>query len=881
MWRRFTHALRTLVGRRRLEDDVASELAFHLETRERELIARGVAADQARRQARLEFGGVEGYREASRRTLGLAAVRDLGADLVYATRLARRQPGFTAAALASLALGIGANTLVFSVASALVLRPLPVNQPDRLVAIQTKGGGAYSYPAYRDLRDRNATFSGIAGYRIAPMSLEHDGAASRAWGYLATGNYFDVLGVQPAAGRFFHQDEDRPPAESPVAVLSYDCWMGRFAGSPAVVGSTVRLNGRPYTVLGVAPRDFVGSEIFYRPDIWVPFTNQPQIEARASWLDQRSWMDVIVIGRLKPQVALPQAQADLAAITASLARQFPTTDDGLNVTLDQPGLFGGSLRTPVKAFSLGLLLLAGLVLVMACVNLAVLLAARGADRRRELAIRLSIGAGRSRIVRQLLAETLLLAASGGLAGLGLAVSLSRVLSAWRPPVDVPIQFDVAADLRVFLFALAIATIAGLCFGLAPAITASRTDAQAALKNVETVRPGRRFATRDVLVAAQVAMCVVLVAGCFLALRGLQSALTMPIGFRPDGVTMVGYDLGLAGYTPARGVDFEARSLAAVQRLPGIDAAAFADTIPLYLNHSTTTVTPDDQPNLPASKRFNASRFDVSAGYFETMGTRVVQGRGISATDTSTTPLVAVVNPAFATRVLKTSTPVGRRFHDGGHGDKWVEVVGVTEEGRYTSLSEDPQPAVFEPIAQNYQATISLVARSSLPPEQVLGEIRQAFALLDPAMPLYETQTVSHMLGVVLLPSRAAAIALGFFGVLALVLALTGLNGVVANAVARRRREIGIRVAIGARPGDVLRLILARTAVLLAIGTVVGLGLVWLAGAVLASIVYQASPHDPFVLAAVVGCLVLVAFTACWAPARRSLRVSPVQALKAE
>ena len=881
MWRRFTHALRTLIGRRRLDDDVASELAFHLETRERDLVARGLAPDEARRQARLEFGGVEGYREASRRTAGLGALRDLKADLVYATRLARRQPGFTAAAVASLALGIGANTLVFSVASALVLRPLPVDQPDRLVAIQTRGGGAYSYPAYRDLRDRNVTFSGIAGYRIAPMSLEYEGASSRAWGYLATGNYFDVLGVQPAAGRFFHQDEDRPPAESPVAVLSYDCWMTRFAGAPAVIGSTVRLNGRPYAVIGVAPRGFVGSEIFYRPDIWVPLTNQPQIEARASWLDSRGWMDVITIGRLRPNVGLPQAQADLAGITASLARQYPATDDGLNATLEVPGLFGGSLRTPVEAFSLGLLLLAGLVLVMACVNLAVLLAARGADRRRELAIRLSIGAGRSRIVRQLLAETLLLAAAGGLAGLGLAVGLSRLMSAWHPPVDVPIQFDVSADARVFLFALAIATVAGLCFGLAPALSASRTDAQAALKNLETGRPGRRLATRDVLVAAQVALCVVLVAGCVLALRGLQSALTMPIGFRPDGVTMVGYDVGLAGYTRARGIDFEARSLDAVRRLPGIERAAFADTIPLYLNHSTTTVTPDDQPDLPASKRFNAARFDVSADYFETMGTRIVQGRAITAADTATSPLVAVVNPAFATRVLKTPTPLGRRFHDGGHGNAWVEVVGVTEEGRYTSLSENPTPAVFEPIAQNYQATISLVARSSLPPDQVITEIRQAFAALDPGIPLYETQTVSHMLGVVLLPSRAAAIALGFFGVLALVLALTGLNGIVANAVARRSREIGIRVAIGAKPGDVLRLILARTALLLAIGTLIGLGLVRLGGQVLASVVYQASPRDPFVMAAVVGCLVLVGFIACWAPARRSLRVSPIQALRAE
>lgn len=882
MWRRLRHAARAIFGRNRLWDEVSDEVQFHLEARAKDLMTRGMSPDVARRQARLEFGAVEAYREDARQAAGLSLLSDVRADLVYATRLTRRHPAFACAAIGSLALGIGVNTLVFSVASGLVIRPLPVDRPDQLVTIQEGSREGLSYPAYRDVRDRNATFAGVAGYRIAPMSLEHDGAASRAWGYLATGNYFDVLGVRPAAGRFFHQDEDQPPAESPVAVISYDCWIGRFGGAIRVVGSTVRINGRPYTVLGVAPSGFVGTEVFYRPDIWVPMTMQPQIEARSSWLDSRRVSDVFVVGRLRPGVSQPQAQADLTAISASLAREYPSTDEGLSFKLAEPGLLGDTLRTPIKAFSIGLLTLATLVLLMACVNLAVMFTARGADRQRELAIRLSIGAGRGRIVRQLLTETLLFAAVGGAVGLGIAVGSARMLSAWRPPVDVPIQFDVTADIRVFVFALVVATLAGLLFGLAPALKASRTDAQAALKDLDPrAGGGRRLAMRDVLVAAQVAICFVLVAGCFLALRGLQSALTMPIGFQPRGVTMVGYDLGLAGYSPARGADFERRAVEAVRRLPGIDAAAFGDTIPLYLNESNTSVAPDDQPDLPPSRRIGTARYEVSSDYFTTMGTRILQGRGIQTIDTARAPTVAVVNETFATRVFRTSAPVGRRFKDLGHGDDWVEVVGVAEDGKYQSLSEAPRPAVFEAIAQNYQATISLVARSSLPSDQVVAEIRRAFEGLDPTIALYETQTVDDMLGVVLLPSRAAAIALGAFGVLAVLLALTGLHGVVTNAVAKRQREIGIRVAIGAQPGEILRLVLSRTLVLLGVGAIAGLVLVLLGSRILASVVYQASPRDPLVLVGVGASLAIVGALACWTPARRALRLSPVTALRSE
>ncbi len=663
-------------------------MRFHLEARTADLTARGVRPAEARRQAQLEFGAVEAYREQTRRAAGISWLADLYGR--HPLRHPARAPaaGVRFAALASLALGIGVNTLVFSVASGLVLRPLPIDRPDALAFVMNGSGPGLSYPAYRDLRDRATTLSGVAGYRIAPMSLEHDRTASRAWGYLVTGDYYDVLGVHPAAGRVFKPADARPPAQSPVAVLSYAYWMSRFGGSPAVIGSIIRVNGLPYTVFGVTPAGFFGTEIFYRPDLFVPMTMQPQIEARSSWLEERSVQDLFVVGRLRPQVPPAQAQADLTTLSAALAREYPATDEGMALRLTPPGLLGDTLRGPMKAFSFGILFLAMLVLLMACVNLAVMLTARGADRRRELAIRLSIGAGAGRIVRQLLTETLLSSLVGGAIGLGLALAASRVLSAWRPPVDVPIQFDVTPDLRVFLFALAVATIAGVSFGLAPALQASRTDAQAALKGLDG-RPGRRraWAMRDVLVAAQVAVCFVLVAGCLLALRGLQSALTMPIGFRPEGVTMVGYDVGLAGYTPARGAEFEGRAIEAVRRLPGVDRAAYADTIPLYLNQSNSGVVPEDHPDLPVSERQSASRFEVSNDFFTTLGIRLVAGRPLEVSDTAASPLVAVVNETFARKVFHTTSPLGRRFRDGGHKSGWVEVVGVAEDGKYQSLSE--------------------------------------------------------------------------------------------------------------------------------------------------------------------------------------------------
>ena len=806
---------------------------------------------------------------------------DLRIDLVYATRLVRRQPGFAAVAIISLAFGVGANTLVFSVINALVLKPLPVERPEELAFIQPSSGWTLSYPTYRDIRDRTETFAGVIAYRVAPMSLDRDTAAARVWGYLASGNYFDVLGVRPVMGRFFHQSEDQPPAPSPIAVLSYDCWQGRFAGDSGIVGATVHINGGAYQVIGVAPRGFVGTELFYRPEVWVPMTMQPQIEARESYLDERMTRNTMALARVKTAVTQAAAEANLQAIAAALGREYPKSDEGLRLRLSVPGLVGDALRAPMKAFTFGVLTLAGLTLLMACVNLAVVLTASGADRRRELAIRLSIGAGAGRLRRQVLTETLLLGIAGGLAGIVIAFGAARTLSAWRLPVELPVQFDVTADLRVFAFAFAISIAAGLLFGLAPARQAARTDPNAALKGVEVKsRVRRRIAFRDVLVVVQVALCVVLLAACLLALRGLEEALTKPIGLQPRGVTIAGFDVGLAGYNEARGRDFERRALEAVRQLPSVDVAAYSDTLPLNMDQSSTRVVPDDQPNLALPDMIVTSRYRVSPDFFRTLGIRVLQGREFGPADTPSAPNVAVVNETFARRVFRTTKVVGRRFRYGWSG-AWTEVVGVVEDGKYLALNEPPHAAEFEAIVQHYSSTVILSVRSSLPSNDVVTAMRATIARLDPRLPLYEVQSLESMLAFVLFPSRVASVALGAFGLLAFLLALTGLYGVVANAVARRQREIGIRVAIGARPTQVIRLVVWRTIVLLGVGAVAGGLLVILAGRVLESIVYDASPRDPWVLAGVGLMLVVVGTLSCWAPVRRALGVNPTDALRAQ
>ena len=806
-------------------------------------------------------------------------------DLFYAFRLMRRTPGVAVTAIVSLALGIGVNALVFSVVNGLVLRPLPgVSDPDRVVFLQAGQTLGQSYPNYVDLRDRSTAFDSLAGYRIAPMSVETGAAVSgqprRAWGYLATGSYFDTLGVKPALGRFFHAQDDRNQGEPALAVLSYEEWTTHFGGNGDVVGTTVRINGRPFTVIGVAPRGFYGSEIFYRPAIWVPMMMLPVIEPGHNWLERRATFNLWVVGRLKQGVTLPQAESNLNAIAADLARTYPWPNKGMVIHLARPGLLGNLLRAPVQQFGMAVMLLAGLVLVAACANLAGLLLARGADRQREMAIRLSIGASRGRLVRQLLTESLVLALGGGLLGAWTAAVSAHALSAWRIPVTVPMQLDVSVDWRVVVFACAVSTVAGLLFGVAPARYASATDPNLALKGGAQGRAGgRRWSFRDALIAVQVALCFVLVTACVLSVRGLQRALSAPLGFAPRGVATASFDLGLAGYDQARGLEFQRRAAEEAARIPGAASAAYGSTLPLSLDQSHSVVyRPGAAKGDPADA--NAVTYSVSPGYFRTVGIPLLIGRDFDARETATSAPVAIVNETFVRRVLRTPSPVGAHFTY-GPGGRLVEVIGVVADATYETIGEASRAAAFNPEQQWYNPTTVLAVRSSLPEGETAAAIRQVVGRLDPSLPLYDVEGAEEMMWWAYLPSRAAAIALGVFGLLAVSLAATGLHGLVAYAVARRSREIAIRLAVGANARDILTTMLARTSTLIAIGAAAGTALAIVAMRLLSSILFGVPRNDPGVLGAVAVAMAGIGLVACWAPARRALRLQPAALLKSE
>jgi predicted permease len=865
---------------RKREDELEKEIQHYLRMAESDRVERGAPERDAQAGARREFGNVGLVKEVTRDSWGWRWLGDLVADLRYGVRMLRKNPGFAATAIVMLAMGIGANTAIFSVVNALLLRPLPVDRPEELTFLENAHyGPGQSFPNYKDLRERNQSFAGLMGYRVAPMELEMGTGAARIWGYLATGNYFDVLGVKPSLGVFFHQSEDQHPGASPYAVLSYSAWQSRFGGDPAIIGKTIRLNRLPYSVIGVAPPEFHGTELFYWPEVWVPMMMEPRIESR-SWLEDRNTWNVWVVGRLKPRVSPSQAEADLNAVASQMAREYPDVNDGLQFKLAKPGLIGNMIGGPAKAFAFGVLTLAALVLLVACTNLASMFAARSAERQREVAVRLAIGAGRGRVVRQILTETMVLSLSGGAAGYLLATFLSQAVGNWHAPMDFPVQFNVNPDWRVFLFALAGAILAGMFFGSAPAWRSSKTDPNEVLRGASATWGRSRLAFRDLLIVVQVALCFVLVSASFLSLRGLQQAMKIDLGFQAEPVATAAFELNLAGYSEERGRAFQQQVLQAVVQLPGVQSASYSNSVPLSIDQSHTSVFPADKPDLRPSDRISTTFYQVSPGFFTTMGTRLLAGREFTWHDDAKSRQVAIVNLAFAKRVLHTENAVGKSFRGGGL-NPFTEVVGVVQDGKYGSLTESREPAVFWSILQSYNSTTTLEVKSSMPATQVISEIRRTMERLDPELPLYSVGSLEQMLGFAFFPTRTAAVALSAFGILAIMLAATGIHGQVAYAVSRRTHEFGIRMAVGARPSHVLRLVLGKTAALLAIGSLAGLGLALAVGQVVSSFVYESQPRDPFVMVSAWAAIAVLGLFASWAPARRAMRVDPVVALRYE
>ena len=817
----------------------------------------------------------------------ILCMASLNQDLVVALRRLRSSPGFTIAAVVTLALGIGANAAIFTAVNAVVFRTLPVVHPEELFAVNTQTYKTefpvQSFPNYRDTRDRSANLlAGLVAYRVDEIHFSRGaGDNSRAWGYLVTGNYFDMLGVRAAMGRVLHPEDDITRGGHPVAVVSYAFWQRRFNGDPSVVGTHVKLNGLDYTIVGVTPQPFIGTELIYTPDLFVPMAMEPQIEPGNADLDVRGNENYFVVGRRKPGVTMAQAESVLNGIASELAREYPDDNAGMKIRLSEVGLFGSMLRGPIHAFAAVLMTVAGLVLLIACVNLASLLLARATDRRKDTAIRLALGASRAHLIRQLLTESVLLSLLGGAAGLLLAQWLTDLFAAWRPPIDIPIFPELHVDLRVTLFAVAVSIGTGILFGLAPAMQSVRAQLAPALKNEAVAERLRRFQMRDGLIAAQVALSVLLLVGSVLVVRSLQHALAQPLGFEPRKVAMVGFDLQLQGYNDTQARTFKKQVLEHVRQMPGIESAALIDSVPLSLNWNNSGVFIEGKPIPKASEVPLAARIRVTPGYFGTARTRILSGRDFDENDKLGARRAAIVNQTFVRQLLPGENPIGKRFrHDTKKGE-WREIVGVVEDGKYRSLSESPMPAVFESLEQEGTGGVMLMARSSLPEDKVAGMLRGAVMEQDSTITVTDAGSWTDGLGLALLPARIAAIVLGAFGLLALVLAATGVYGTTAYAVSRRTREIGIRMALGAKPGEVVRVVLSRTTLLLAIGATLGIGLALAAGRFFGQILYGVSPTDPATYLAAIGIMAVVALAACWFPARRAIGVDPIKALRTE
>lgn len=801
-------------------------------------------------------------------------------DVRYALRQLRKSPGFAAVAVITLALGIGANVVVFGVLNALLLHPLDIPHPEQVYSVQHRAAQdiSTSYPDYRDVRERNTVFSALSMYRVARIGLEAPDGAHPVWGYEASGNYFDMLGVKPILGNFFHASDEGAAGASPFVVLSYNCWKDRFASDPSIVNKVIRLNKHPYTVVAIAPRDFNGVERFYWPEVWVPITNVKEIEGY-NWIQHRSDQNAWVAGRLKPGVAPTEAEANLNSIAAQLAREYPGTDEHLSFRLSKPGFLGDSLGGPLRAFMLGLMLLAAMVLLASCANLGGMFAARAADRSRELAIRMAIGSSRPRIFRQLLTEAIVISLAGGLVALLLGNILLNVLTQWHPPSDIPIQLLVRPNWGVYFFAFAAALATGLIFGLVPARQIWNADPNLALRSGSTPILGRRWALRDALLAVQIALCCLLVTASFVSLRGLARTFQLPLGFNPDGVTLAAFDLQLANYNGAEAGAVQQRLLERVAKLPGVTAAAYGNSVPLSIDQSNTSIFAEGTKDFRAStEKLNSTYYQVAPGYFTAIGAPLLAGRDITLADNNKAPKVAVVNETFARKLTGSAQAVGKRFI---RGDNTIEIVGIVPDGKYQTLTEDPDAAVFFPIAQSPNTSTVLVVRSRLNSAEMIPAIRQAIANVDASIPVFSIGSWQDALGLMLLPARAATVALGIFGVLAMMLAVTGIFGMASYTVSKRVRELGIRIALGAQSKQVLRAALGRTFALLLVGSGAGLLLGFAATKLLASIVYQASANDPVVLVAVVVTMAVAGLASASLPAKRALSIHPMELLREE
>ncbi|HKY45824.1 MAG TPA: ABC transporter permease [Pyrinomonadaceae bacterium] len=827
-------------------------------------------------------------------------------DLKFGVRSLLKRPGFTAIAVLTLALGIGANTAIFSVVNATLMRPLPVVDPDRLVFVfNGPPGSIFSYPDYAAFRDQNNVFDGLIAWGGITASLNSNDQTDLVNGAIVSGNFFDVIGVRAQLGRVITTDDDKTPGAHPVVVISQGLWQRRFAADPNVVGRQLLLNGNTFTVIGVLPGGFDGLQLGPIRDLYVPLMMQATMrppragysgEMNPDLLQVRGNRWLFSVGRLKPGVTPEQAEASLILIAKQLEEAFPNTNRNRTVSVSAFADSSDPTSRQQLSFVASLLMgVVGIVLLIACANVANLLLARSSARTKEIAVRLAIGATRWRIVRQLLTEGILLATLGGIAGLLLAWWATRSLSATPPPAgSLPLTPQFSIDLRVLLFTFGLSVLAGIVFGLAPALRASKPALIPALKDDAAAffERTRLFSLRNLLVVTQVALSVVLLIAAGLFLRSLQQARTIDPGFDAEKIVNLPLNINLLRYTSTQGREFYKHVVERVEAIPGVESASLARIAAVSGSASVRSLLIEGRDG--SDNQFRSDNTAAALGgadstsanvvgprYFQTMGIGLMQGRDFNAQDNEEHPLVVIVNEAFVRRHFPSGDVLGKRLSLAGRQGPWREIVGVVRTSKYLSLGETPTPVTYLPLQQNHETGMVLHVRTAVDPSTVIGAIRNETQALERNLPLGNPELMSDRIANSLYAARMGAILLAVFGGLALLLASIGLYGVMSFAVSRRTRELGIRVALGARPGDVFRLVLRQGMTLVVAGLVVGLLVAWGVTRLLASFLYGVSATDMFTFAAIPVLLTLVALLACYLPARRATKVEPLTALRYE
>lgn len=874
--------------RERSSNDFSAEVQSHIQLEEERLREQGLSPEEAHTRVYRTFGNVTHTRERFYESRHWLWWDNLRRDIRYASHMLRKSPSFTIAAILTLAMAVGANAVVFCVLNALFLRPLNLRDEQSIYLVEHAADRSqpHSYPNYVDLRDRNRSFDGLATFNVVGVGLatsQNGQSPTLNWGWEVSGNYFDVLRIRPYQGRFFHASDEHGANSAPYIVLSYAYWHNHFRDDPDAVGRTVQINKHPFTIIGVAPPEFHGTVPFVAADFYAPQIDQQDIEG-VNNLDARGVGSVqAIVGHLKPGVTPVQATADLNSIASYLQRTYPKDDQKIAFTVEHIGAFGPDRDTAqgTEAFLGALMLLAGLILLAACANLGSLFSARAADRSREIAVRLALGSSRARVLRQLFTEAILISLVGGAVGLWSSSILLQWLSGWHPVPRYPVQVAVNPDVNVYAFALLLALVSGFLFGAVPVRQVLQTNPYGVIKSGSLGKTGRWLSVRELLLTVQIALCAVLVTSSFVAVRGLLRSMHNSLGVDPRNVMLVDVDMNTAGYRGAAVPPVQKRVIEAIHTIPGIQAAAWTNVPPLTLDCcSTSQIFTDQTANLtPANAAARATTFRVSLEYFQVTHTALLSGRQFTWSDDKAAPRVAVVNQRFARRVFgSVSGALGRDFKiaDGTR----IQVVGVVEDGKYGSTTEAPHEAMFLPILQASSDEAWLLVQSPRDSQQLAAAIRSKLNDVDPSFVAF-FQTWNQGLEGSAFGARMAAMSLGVLGIMGAILSVTGIFGMASYAVSKRKREIGIRMALGAQSKEVVRAALGPAVKLLFFGSAAGLLLGILASRVLAAIVYEATPRDPLVLTGVVLAMALVGLLATWIPAQRALSIDPAMLLREE